>query len=215
SQKDDPEERPLRTRGDDGVAGSEESHFDGPTDMAFRPSGDVFIPDGYGDRRVAHFDKRGRFVKAWGEEGTGPGQFALPHAIAIDSQSRLYVADRNNARIQVFDTKGKLLAVWDDLMMPWGFAMTKNDEVWVCGSSGAKQPDGDGWVITPPPDQLLMKLSSNGKILLRVPLRQTAAAPGKPGEVDWVHAIAVDSKGNIYLGDIQGKRAQKFTLRQP
>ncbi|MBL7037680.1 MAG: 6-bladed beta-propeller [Pirellulaceae bacterium] len=214
-QKYTPEGKLLLTLGEAGVAGCDESHFDGPTDMAFLPSGDVFISDGYGNRRVAHFDKRGRFVKAWGEEGTGPGQFALPHAIAIDSQSRLYVADRNNARIQVFDTKGKLLAVWDDLMMPWGFAMTKNDEVWVCGSSGAKQPDGDGWVITPPPDQLLMKLSSNGKILLRVPLRQTAAAPGKPGEVDWVHAIAVDSKGNIYLGDIQGKRAQKFTLRQP
>jgi len=60
-----------------------------------------------------------------------------------------------------------------------------------------------------------MKLNTDGRVLLRVPLEQTAEAPGKPGQVDWVHAIAVDSKGNLYLGDIQGKRAQKFTLRQP
>ncbi|MFH1923774.1 MAG: peptidyl-alpha-hydroxyglycine alpha-amidating lyase family protein [Planctomycetota bacterium] len=214
-QKYNPEGKLLLTLGEADRAGCDDSHFNGPTDMAFLPIGDVFISDGYGNRRVVHFDKQGRFVKAWGEEGTGPGQFALPHAIAIDSQGRLYVADRNNARIQVFDTKGELLAVWDDLIMPWGFAVTKNDEIWVCGSSGVRQPSGDDWVITPPPDQLLIKLSPDGKALLRVSLRQTAAAPGNPGEVDWVHSIAIDSKGSIYLGDIQGKRAQKFSLRKP
>ena len=214
-QKYSPEGKLLLTLGEAGHPACDENHFNGPTDMAFLPNGDVFISDGYGNRRVVHFDKQGRFVKAWGEEGTGPGQFALPHAIAIDSQRRLYVADRNNARIQVFDTEGKLLALWDDLMMPWGFAMTDNDEIWVCGSSRVRQPSGDGWVITPPPDQLLMKLSPNGNVLLRVPLQQTTAAPGKPGEVDWVHTISVDSKGSIYLGDIQGKRAQKFSLRKP
>ena len=214
-QKYNPQGKLLLTLGEADRPGCDDGHFNGPTDVAFLPSGDVFISDGYGNRRVVHFDKQGRFVKAWGEEGTGPGQFALPHAIAIDSQSRLYVADRNNARIQVFDTKGRLLAVWGDLIMPWGFAVTKNDEIWVCGSSGVRQPSGDGWVITPPPDQLLIKLSPDGKVLLRVSLQQTTAAPGNPGEVDWVHCIAIDSKGSIYLGDIQGKRAQKFSLRKP
>ena len=214
-QKYNPQGKLLLTLGEADRPGCDNSHFNGPTDMAFLPSGDVFISDGYGNRRVVHFDKQGRFVKAWGEEGTGPGQFALPHAIAIDSQSRLYVADRNNARIQVFDTKGRLLAVWGDLIMPWGFAVTKNDEIWVCGSSRVRQPSGDGWVITPPPDQLLIKLSPDGKVRLRVPLQQTTVAPGNPGEVDWVHCIAIDSKGDIYLGDIQGKRAQKFSLRKP
>jgi DNA-binding beta-propeller fold protein YncE len=214
-QKYSPVGKHLLTLGEAGVPGCDEGHFDGPTDMAFLPNGDVFISDGYGNRRVVHFDREGRFVKAWGEEGTGPGEFALPHAIAIDSHQRLYVADRNNARIQVFNTQGELVAVWDDLMMPWGFAVTNNDEIWVCGSSGVRQPSGDGWIITPPPDQLLMKLNPDGKVLLRVSLDKTVAAPGKPGEVDWLHSIAVDSKGNIYLGDIQGKRAQKFSLRQP
>ena len=205
----------LLTLGEAGQSGCDEGHFGGPTDMAFLPSGEVFISDGYGNRRVVHFDADGRFVKAWGEEGTAPGQFALPHAIAVDSKERLYVADRNNARIQVFDTEGRLLGVWDDLIMPWGFAVTKGDEIWVCGSSRVRQPDDDGWVITPPPDQWLMKLNAEGKALLRVALRQTATPPGKPGEVDWVHCVAVDSKGNVYLGDIQGKRPQKFSLVRP
>ena len=211
-QKFTPAGKLLLTLGEAGQSGCDESHFAGPTDIAFLPSGDVFISDGYGNRRVVHFDKQGHFVKAWGEEGTGPGQFALPHAIAIDSKARLYVADRNNARIQVFDTEGKLLDVWDDLLMPWGFAMTEDDELWVCGASRVRKPGNDGWVVIPPPDQLLMKLNAAGELLLRVTLDKIAVAPGKLGEVDWLHTIAVDSKENIYLGDIQGKRIQKFSL---
>ena len=212
-EKRTPQGKLLLTLGEAGKPGCDENHFKGPTDMAFLPCGDVFISDGYGNRRVAHFDKRGRFIKQWGEEGTEPGQFALPHAIAIDAQQRVYVADRNNARIQVFNTAGKLLAVWDDLLMPWGLTVTNGNEIWVCGASRVRQPDDSGWVITPPPDQLLMKLSPEGKVLLRLKLGFSAGNPGRPGEVDWVHCIAVDSKGDFYLGDIQGKRAQKFSLK--
>jgi len=214
-QKYTPEGTLLLTLGEAGRASGDASHFDGPTDMAFLPDGAVFISDGYGNRRVAHFDRTGRFVKQWGEAGTEPGQFALPHAIAVDSQGRLYVADRNNARIQVFDTSGKLLAVWDRLIVPWGLVVTRDDEIWVCGSSRVRQPGGEAWAIAPPPDQSVMKLDRDGKILLHTPLDRIAAPPGKSGEVDWVHAIAVDSAGNLYLGDIQGKRAQKFSVRRP
>lgn len=214
-QKYNPKGKLLLALGETGVAACDERHFAGPTDMAFAPNGDVFISDGYGNRRVVHYDKQGRFVKTWGEEGIEPGQFALPHAIAADSKGRLYVADRNNARIQVFNTNGKLLAVWDDSIMPWGFAEISNDRIWVCGSSRVRQPDDDGWVVSPPPDQLLVQLDTTGKVRVRVPLRLAPGAPSKPGEVDWVHTVAVDSKGNIYLGDIMGKRAQKFTLRKP
>lgn len=213
-EKHSPDGKLLLTLGEANKPGCDDRLFNGPTDVAFLPNGDAFISDGYGNRRVAHFDREGRFVKAWGEEGTGPGQFALPHAIAIDSKSRLYVADRNNGRIQVFTPQGDLLAVWDDLIMPWGLAVTGNDEIWVCGSSRVRQPGGQGLVVSPPPDQLLVKLGPDGKVRLRIPLDTIAAPPGKPGEVDWVHAIAVDSQGNLYLGDIQGKRAQKFYLRK-
>jgi len=211
-EKHRPDGKLLLRLGEPGVPGCDGAHFHGPTDVAFLPGGDAFISDGYGNRRVAHFDGHGRFVKQWGEEGTAPGQFALPHSIAVDSNERLYVADRNNGRIQVFTPDGKLLAVWDDLMMPWGLAVTPDDQIWVCGSSRVRQPDGKGFQVAPPPDQLLVKLAPDGKVRLRIPLAAIADAPGKPGEVDWVHAVAVDSQGNLYLGDIQGKRAQKFSL---
>ena len=213
-QKYSPTGELLLTLGEAGQSGCDESHFAGPTDMTFVPNGDVFVSDGYGNRRVVHFDKQGRFVKAWGEEGIEPGQFALPHAIAADSKGLLYVADRNNARIQVFNTKGQLMDVWDKTIMPWGFSVTKDDKIWVCGSSRVRQPGDDGWVISPPPDQLLVQLDTSGKVLMRVPLRLAPEAPSKQGEVDWIHTIAIDSQGNLYLGDIMGKRAQRFSLRK-
>ena len=202
----------LLTLGVPGIAGADKGHFDKPTDMAILPSGDIFVSDGYGNRRVVHFDANGKYVNQWGQDGDGPGQFALPHSIVADSQNRLYVADRENARVQVFDTKGKLLAVWDDVVTPWGLCMTKKDEIWACGSS-VKKDDNGKCLVLPPPDEILVKLDLEGKVLLRVTLDKTMAPPGKSGELDWVHAIALDSQGNLYLGDIQGRRAQKFSRK--
>jgi len=212
-QKYTPKGKLLLTLGEAGVAGDDERHFGGPTDVAVLPGGEIFVSDGYGNRRVVHFDKSGKFVKQWGSEGQRPGEFALPHAIAADSKGRLYVADRENARIQVFDTQGKLLKVWEKLITPWGFHMTEQDELWVCGASPERRKVEDRWAVVPPPDQLLMKLNTKGEALLRVPLAMTATPPGKPGELNWVHGVAIDSQGNLYLGDIQGKRAQKFSPR--
>jgi len=209
-RKYSPEGKLLLTLGEPGRAGADRSHFDRPTDMVVLPSGDIVVSDGYGNRRIVHFDATGKYVNEWGEAGTQPGQFALPHAIVADSQGRLYVADRENARIQVFDTKGKLLAVWDDLITPWGLWMSKDDEIWVCGSSARKKEGTGEWDVLPPPDQLVMKLNRKGTVLMRIPLLMTTTPPGKPGELNWVHGIAFDSRGNLYLTDIQGHRAQKF-----
>jgi len=212
-RKYSPEGKLLLTLGEVGRAGADQRHFDKPTDMAVLPTGDIFVSDGYGNRRVIHFDAKGKYVNQWGQAGSKPGQFALPHSIVADSHGRLYVADRENARIQVFDTKGKLLAVWANLITPWGLCLTKNDEIWVCGSSPVRK-DGTGeWIVVPPSDQMVMKLSQKGEVLLRVPLSKTTVPPGKLGEVNWVHGIGLDSQGNLYLGDIQGERAQKFSRK--
>jgi streptogramin lyase len=213
TRKYTPEGKLLLTIGEFGRAGTDETHFDRPTDIAVLPTGDIFVSDGYGNRRIVHFDRTGKYVNQWGEAGNKPGQFALPHSIVADSQGRLYVADRENARIQVFDTKGKLLDVWPDLITPWGLHMAKDDEIWVCGSSPVRKEVADEtgeWNVLPPPDQVVMKLSPKGKVLLRIQLPKITVAPGTPGELDWVHGIVVDSQGNLYLSDIQGKRAQKF-----
>ncbi|MBN1806689.1 MAG: 6-bladed beta-propeller [Sedimentisphaerales bacterium] len=209
-RKYSPKGKLLLTLGEAGAAGTDEAHFDRPTDMAILASGDIFVCDGYGNRRIVHFDSKGKFINQWGQAGEGTGQFALPHSIVADSRKRLYVADRENARIQVFDTKGKVLAVWENIITPWGLCMTKKDELWVCGSSAVREGEGK-WLVNPPADQIVMKLSLKGKVLKRVNLVMAWKAPGKPGELDLVHAIAVDSHGNLYLGDIQGKRAQKFS----
>jgi hypothetical protein len=200
----------LKTLGTRGRAGNDETHLNQPTDMAIAPSGDVFVSDGYGNNRVVHFDKNGKFVKAWGRLGTKPGEFSLPHAIALDSTGRLYVADRNYARVQVFEQSGKFVEEWRDVIVPWGFWVTKKDEIWACGSSPMPWRAEDEVLGCPPKDQVFMRFNTAGRLQQLWTVPKGEDKKEKPGELNWVHALAVDSKGNIYAGDIIGKRAQKF-----
>jgi DNA-binding beta-propeller fold protein YncE len=215
ARKFTPEGKLLLTLGTPGKAGRDKTHLFLPTDMAITPAGEIFVSDGYGNARVVHFDKEGKYVHEWGELGSAPGQFSIPHAIALDSKGRLYVADRNNVRVQVFDQKGKFLAQWTDLIVPWGFCITPKDEIWVCGSSPMQWRKRDGALGCPPKDQIFMKFNPQGKLLQLFALPKGLDGLERPGEVNWVHAIAVDSRGNLYLGDIIGKRAQKFVLQPP
>ena len=214
-QKYTPEGKLLLTLGTFNEAGRDERHLTMPTDMAVTPAGDIFVADGYGNARVVHFDKEGKFVKAWGELGHKPGQFSIPHAIAVDSKGRIYVADRNNVRVQVFDPTGKFLDEWRDILVPWGFCMTKNDELWVCGSSPMQWRKADDALGCPPKDQVFMRFNTHGKLLQLWTVPKGADGLERPGDLNWVHAVAVDSKGNLYAGDIIGKRAQKFVRHEP
>jgi len=224
-QKFTPEGKLLQTLGVRGEKGMDETHFNMPTDMAITKSGDIFVTDGYGNRRIVHFDKDGNFIKTWGEYGSKPGQFVMPHAIVVDSAGKLYVADRNSGRIQVFNQQGKFLDQWSGLLMPWGLSITDNDDLWVCGSSphwwvrDGKAPEYK--------DQLFMRFAADGRVqqVWGIPLGDIGDDKNnpdvsrlKPGEAVGVHCIAQDSKGNVYVGDIYGERAQKFrpvTQRQP
>jgi DNA-binding beta-propeller fold protein YncE len=206
--------RVLLTLGTPGEPGCDAAHFFKPTDMAFAPNGDIYVSDGYGNARVAQFDKRGKFIRTWGSLGTAPGQFSLVHSIVCDSQGRLYVADRNNVRVQVFDRRGRLLEVWSDVMVPWGLWVSPNDEIVVCGSSpmiwsvDPKYPTAP--LGCPPKDQMFMRFNSAGRLLQLWTLPKAADGEEKPGMLNWFHGIAVDSKGNVYCSDIQGRRVQKF-----
>lgn len=210
-----PEGRRLRTIGTEGRPGCDKSHLNMPTDTAITPEGDVFISDGYGNNRIVHFDKEGRFVKEWGVLGSGPNQFSIPHAIAIDSRGRLYVADRNNVRVVVYDQSGKQLDEWANIITPWGFWVTPEDDIWVCGSSPMQWRTSDKALGCPPKDQVFMKFNSEGKLKQLFTLPKGIDGMERPGEVNWVHALAFDSKGNMYVGDINGKRAQKFVVKKP
>jgi len=207
-QKFTPDGELLLTLGVPDKAGEDETHFNMPTDMAITPAGDVFVSDGYGNRRVVRFDPQGKFVKAWGQYGGGPGDFCLPHQIVVDSRGVLYVADRNSGRIQLFDQEGKFLDQWTNLIMPWGLWISRQDELWVCGSSPQWWQKDGGY--PPPKDQMFMRFSTDGK------LRQLWTVPNgvdgqeQPGECNWLHGVALDSQGNLYASDINGKRLQKF-----
>jgi sugar lactone lactonase YvrE len=209
-RKFSPEGKLLLTLGTPGVEGVDETHMNKPTDMAITPSGDIFVSDGYGNNRVVHFDRSGKFVKAWGKRGVGPGEFNLPHAICVDAKGRLYVADRSNARIQVFDQSGAFLEQWRNLVVPWGLWITPQDEIWVCGSSPTLDRNDRGMTGIPPADQVFMRFATSGKLLELWCPKPGIEGQEKPGETDWVHAVAMDSKGNLYAGDIKGKRVQKF-----
>ncbi len=215
-QKFTPEGKLLQTLGVRGDKGADETHFNMPTDMAITSEGDVFVTDGYGNRRIVHFDKQGRFVKAWGSYGSGPGEFVLPHAIVVDSTGKLYVADRNSARIQIFDQQGKFLDQWANVIMPWGLSVS-GDDLWVVGSSphwwlrDEKYPEFK--------DQMFVRFNRSGRVLQlwSIPLGDIGEDKDnpdvsrlKPGEAVGIHCIAQDSKGNLYVGEIYSERAQKF-----
>jgi len=212
-----PEGQVLLRLGTPNEPGCDETHFNCPTDMAISPSGDVFVADGYANARIVHFDRRGKFVKQWGKVGTGPGEFSFPHSLVMDSQGRLYEADRNNNRIQVFDQEGKFLAEWRHLMVPWGLYVAKGkqgeDEIWACGSSPMPWREGDELLGCPPKDQIVMKFDTTGRVLQLWTFPKGEDGKEKPGELNWLHAVAVDARGNLYVGDIKGQRAQKFVPR--
>lgn len=216
-QKFTPEGKLLQTLGTLNEAGEDETHFNRPTDMAITPAGDIFITDGYGNRRIVHYDKNGKFVKTWGKYGSTPGNFVLPHAIVVDSKGKLYVADRNSGRIMVFNQDGEQLDEWKNIIMPWGLSITKDDELWICGSSPhwwlrhGKYPEYK--------DQVFMRFSGDGRVqqVWHIPLGDIGEDKNKPdtsrlkpGEAVGVHCIGADSKGNIFVGEIYSERAQKF-----
>jgi hypothetical protein len=190
--------------------GCDETHLNGPTDVAFGPQGDIFVSDGYGNNRVVHFDGDGKFINAWGELGVGQGQFSLPHCIGVDSAGRVYVGGRNNVRVQVFDSEGNFLDEWRNLIVPWGICVMPADEIWVVGSSPMRWEEDKDQLGGPPKDQILMKFNPEGKVLQLWTVPVCPEDDVKPGECFFLHGVALDSEGNIYTGEVLGRRAQKF-----
>src|SRR5713226_4168665 len=187
------------------------------TDVTWDPAGNAYISDGYINSRVAKVDKDGKWLKSWGEPGDGPGQFNTPHSIAADAQGNIYVADRGNRRVQVFDGDGKFLRqltidvpVDPNARPPIGIRMP--------GGNPTMGP-GAPWAIciTPGPNQVLYasdafpgriyKLTLDGKVL---------GVLGQSGkqlkQFGWIHEIACPSENTLFVAELLNWRIQKLTL---
>jgi len=166
--------------------------FHRPTDVAFGPKGEIYIADGYGNSRVVKFDKNGKFLKEWGKRGGAPGEFHTPHSIVADSQGRVYVADRENYRVQVFDGEGNFHKEWK-VGSPWGLALSKDGHIFM----------SDGY------NNRVLKLTLDGKVV------GTLGSHGKqPGQFHYCHQIAVGEDLSVYTAEILNWRAQKFSLKK-
>jgi DNA-binding beta-propeller fold protein YncE len=142
--------------------------------------------------RVIKFNWDGDYILHWGKKGTGDGEFDLPHDVALDSRGRVYVADRGNKRVQIFDTNGKFLAKWTDVGTPWGFHyVPKENVLYMCDASNSR----------------VVKLSLDGQIL--GVLGSFGRVQGRFGPAG-PHHMAVDSTGAIYVVEIQNRWVQKF-----
>jgi DNA-binding beta-propeller fold protein YncE len=168
--------------------------FNRPTDVAWDAAGDIFVADGYGNSRIVKYDKNGKFVKAWGQRGVRPGEFNLPHSIAVDSKGLVYVADRENYRIQVFDTDGTFIKQWNNLGSPWTLCLTP----------GPKQVlfVADGY------QNRIFKVDLDGNIL---------GAYGETGrqlgQFINTHGLSCDAQQDVFVAETRNWRVQKLVPR--
>lgn len=174
--------------------------FNFPTDLALNEAGELFITDGYGNARVHKFSPTGELIHSWGEPGDGPGQFHIPHGIAIDSQGLVYVADRENSRIQRFTQDGTFVDEWTEIARPCEVFIDKTDTVYVAevGYRAGMWPG----TTAPTPDATGGRISifnQNGELLARWGGGENPCAPG---DFFAPHDIWVDVEGDIYLSEV-------------
>jgi sugar lactone lactonase YvrE len=201
-----PEGKVLMTIGKAGVAGEGPDVFNQPTDVVVAPNGDIFVADGHretGNSRIVKFAKDGTFIKAWGKRGSAPGEFYEPHTIAMDSQGRLFVGDRVNNRIQIFDQDGKFLDQWKQFGRPSGIYISKDDAIYVADSESE---------TSAPQSKTGMKKG------IRIGNAKTGAVTGfiedieaATSEPSGAEGVGVDSAGNIYGAVVRRQMLERFT----
>jgi DNA-binding beta-propeller fold protein YncE len=189
------------------------------TDMAWDAAGNTYISDGYINSRVAKVDKNGKWLKSWGEPGSGPGQFNTPHSIATDAKGNVYVADRGNGRIQVFDGEGTFLRqIRINVPFDYAKATAAIGRKPAEDATGAQAP-GSPWAIciTPGPNQVMYASDSFPGRIYKLSLDgQVLGVLGESGkqlkEFGWIHEIACPSENVIFVAELLNWRVQKLVL---
>jgi hypothetical protein len=173
--------------------------FNRPTNLAPAPDGALYVTDGYGNARVHKFAPDGRLLLSWGEPGCGPGQFNLPHGIAVDRDGQVYVADRENSRVQVFGAGGEFLAEWTDVARPMEVFIDAADHVFVAelGYRAGLFP----WTVPPPNPEgaRLSVFGRGGRLLARW---GGGANPCAVGDFFAPHDVWADAHGDLCVGEV-------------
>ena len=174
----------LMTLGTPDEPGAEGEPFNKPTDFALGPDGEMFISDGYGNARIHKYSPDGELIKSWGQPGTGPGEFDLPHCVRVDPRNRLMVADRENNRIQFFTLDGEYIEEWGDLLQP--------DTIYI---------DADNLVYIAELGQRISIMTLDGEVISQWGSERGSTVPGE--FLACPHGIWLDSQGDIYVGEVQ------------
>jgi len=181
-------------------AGVEGESFARPTDVAWDADGNIYVADGYGNARVAKYDKNGKWVKNWGSRGTGQGQFNIVHGIAIDARGNVYVGDEGNKRVQVFDSNGTFKTQFTNVGTPTALCITRGpQQVLYVAHTG--DPDGME-------DAAIYKVDLNGNLLGKF-----GSAGKLPKEFGLVNSIDCRNENELLVGELSNWRVQKVTLR--
>jgi hypothetical protein len=198
----------LLTLGRAGVAGDGPDTFNKPSDVLVAPNGDIFVADGHGpgsNARIVKFSADGKFIKAWGKEGTGPGEFNNPHSLAMDSKGRLFVADRGNSRIQIFDQDGKFLEEWRQFGRPSGVFIDKHNILYVA--------DSESNMARNPGFRRGIRIGSvkDGKVTAFIP--DPVLNPGQglePTNGTAAEGVAADVAGNVYGAEVGPRNFKRY-----
>ena len=201
--KFNPDGKVLMTLGKAGVASAEPGLFDEPTDVLVAPNGDIFVTEGHtggtkGNDRVSKFSKDGKFIKSWGKNGSGPGEFYSPHTIAMDSRGRLFVGDRSNNRIQIFDQDGRYLDTWRQFARPSGIFIAKDDTMYVADSE-SWGPDEPGWK-----KGIRIGSAKDGSVKYFIEDMESTTIDHSGAE-----GVGVDADGNVYGAVVRRQMLEK------
>ncbi|MFC1716756.1 peptidyl-alpha-hydroxyglycine alpha-amidating lyase family protein [Candidatus Poribacteria bacterium] len=183
----------LMTLGTENQPGADGDPFNQPTDVSVSSSGEIYVSDGYGNFRAHKYSADGELLLSWGKEGEEVGQFALPHGIFVDKNDRVYVADRENHRIQIFTPEAEFITQWPN------FREHKPCTLFI---------DDDDIVYVPELDQGVSILNIDGELLTRWGRDEKT---DEPGYFFAAHTACTDSHGDLYVGEVlEGQRIQKF-----
>ena len=204
-----PEGEVLLRLGQAGSPGDAEGQFAMPSDVLVSPDGTIFVADGHnagGNNRIQKFSPEGEFLGAFGETGTGPGQFRDPHALAMDSQGRLFVGDRANNRVQVLDRDGGFVAEWLQFGRPSGVFITADDTIYVADSESTSEAN--------PGFSRGIRIGSavDGTVTHFLPDDVSDLEPGAEPVTSGPEGIAVGMDGSVYGGEVRQRMIRKFSL---